>query len=77
MFSRDGSIEFTSLITRIAETMNLLKGAHPFEYITIARGIITKEYFIHAHMLKRGPRGGLKMIYRGHTAEVALQNERR
>jgi len=76
LFSRDGSIEFTSLITHIAETMNLLNGAHPFEYITIARGIITKEYFIHAHMLKRGPRGWLKMIYRSHMPEVSLPSER-
>jgi hypothetical protein len=40
--------------------MNLLDGAHVFEFITTDRGIITEEYFIHAHMLKRGPRGGLK-----------------
>ena len=56
--------------------MNLLNGAHPFEYIATARGIIIEEYFIHAHMLKRGPRGGLKMIYRGHTTEVSLPSER-
>ena len=77
MFSRDGPIEFTSLVTRIADTMNLLDGTHPFEFITIARGTITEEYFVHAHMLKRGPRGSLKMVYHGHTAEVALPNERR
>jgi len=56
--------------------MDLLDGAHLFEFITTDRGIITEEYFIHAHMLKRGPRGGLKMIYRGHTAEVPLPNEK-
>ena len=70
MFSRDGPIEFTSLVTRIADTMNLLNGAHQFQYIATARGIITGKYFIQAHMLKRGPRGALKMIYRSHTAEV-------
>jgi hypothetical protein len=57
--------------------MNLLDGAHVFEFITTDRGIITEEYFIHAHMLKRGPRGGLKMIYCCHTAEVPLPNEKR
>jgi hypothetical protein len=57
--------------------MNLLDGAHVFEFITMDRGIITEEYFIHAHMLKRGPRGGLKMIYCCHTAEVPLPNEKR
>jgi len=77
VFSRGGPIEFTSLITRIADTMDLLNGAHPFEFITTDRGIITKEYFAHAHMLKRGPRGGLKMIYHGHIAEVPLPNEKR
>ena len=75
MFRR-GPIEFTSLITRIADTMDLLDGAHPFEFITTDRSIITEEYFIHGHMLKRGPRGGLKMIYHGHTAEVPLPNEK-
>jgi hypothetical protein len=76
VFSRDDSIEFTSLITHIADTINPLDGTHPFEFITTARGTITKEYFVHAHMLKRGPRGGLKMVYYGHIAEVALPNER-
>ena len=76
MFSRDGSIEYTSLVTRFADTMNLLNGAHQFQYIATARGIITGEYFIQAHMLKRGPRGALKMIYRSHTAEVSLPSER-
>jgi hypothetical protein len=76
VFSRKGPIEFTSLITYIADTMNLLDGAHSFEFITTDRGILTEAYFIHAHMLKRDPRGGLKMIYRGHTAEVPLPNEK-
>ena len=77
MFSRRGPIEFTSLITHIVDTMNLLDGARLFEFITTDRGIITEEYFIHGHMLKRGPRGGLKMIYCGHRAEVPLPNEKR
>ena len=76
VFSRRGPIEFTSLITRIANTMDLIDGAHSFEFITIDRGILTKAYFIHAHILKRGPRGGLKMIYRGHTGEVPLPNKK-
>ena len=57
--------------------MNLLDGTHPFEFITTARGTITEEYFVHAHMLKRGPRGSLKMVCHVHIAEVALPNERR
>ena len=77
MFSKRGPIEFTSLITHVADIMDLLDGAHPFEFITMDRGIITEEYFVHAHMLKRGPRGGLKMIYRSHTALVPPPNKKR
>ena len=76
VFSRDGSIKFTSLITRIADTMNLLNGAHQFQYIATTRGVITQEYFIQGYMLKRGPRGSLKMIHHGHTTKVALPCER-
>lgn len=77
VFSRDGPIGFTSLITRIDDTIDLLDGKYHFEYIATARGVLSEEYFIHSHMLKRGPKGGLKMIFRGHTAEVALQKEKR
>ena len=52
VFSRGGPFEFTSLITRIVDTMDLLNGAHPFEFITMDRGIIIEEYFVHAHMQK-------------------------
>lgn len=76
VFSRDGSIKFTSLITRIADTINLLSGAHQFLYIAKARGLITEEYFIQAHMLKRGPRCSLRMIYHVHIAKVLLACER-
>ena len=72
----DRPIYFTSFITRIADSMGLLD-AHSFEYITSPRNVITESTFINAHILKRGSRGELKMIYPSHTAEVLLPCERR
>lgn len=69
-------IYFTSLITRIAETLGLLE-SNTFEYIAFPRDIINEEMFIEVQVLKRDSRGQLKMIYPGHTAEVPLPCERR
>ena len=71
----DKPIYFTSFITRIAKTFGLLD-AHAFEYIDHARDVLNEEFFININVLKRGPRGGLKMIYPGHTVEVPLPCEK-
>jgi len=68
-------IYFTSFITRIAESMGALE-PHTIEYITSARDVLNEDFFIHINVLKRGPRGGLKMIYPGHTVEVSLPCEK-
>ena len=64
-------VYFTSFITCLAESMGAL-GPHTFEYITSTRDVLNEDFFIHINLLKRGPRGGLKMIYPGHTVEVPL-----
>jgi hypothetical protein len=56
--------------------LNQLDGAHHFQYIAIARGLIMEEYFIQTHMLRKGPRSSIIMTYHGHTAEVPLLCER-
>lgn len=72
-----GPIEFTSMVTRIDGIQSLLDGAFLSQSIPTARGMVTKDYFIHDHMLKRGPRGTLVMVYGNHTAELPLTCERR
>ena len=69
-------IYFTSFITRIAETFGLLD-THTFEHIDHARDVLGEEFFISINVLKKGPRGGLRMIYPGHTVEVPLPCEKR
>ena len=68
-------IYFTSLITRIAESMGALE-PHNFEYIISARDVLSEDVFININVLKRGPRGGLKMFYPSHTVEVPLPCEK-
>jgi len=52
-----------------------LPESHTFEYIASARDVINEDVFINVNVLKRGPRGGLKMIYPGHTVKVHLPCE--
>jgi hypothetical protein len=48
---------------------------HYVENITKERYPIDEQMFINISMLKRGPTGGRKMIYHGHTIEVPLPSE--
>ena len=50
---------------------------HNVEYITKERDVIEQQIFINIATLKRGPRGGLKMIHHGHRAKVSLHSEKR
>ena len=68
-------VSFTSFITCIAESMGALE-SHTFEYITSAKDILNEDVFININVLKRGPRGGLKMVYPAHTVEVPLSYEK-
>jgi len=68
-------IYFTSFITHIAKSTGALE-PHTFEYITSAKEVLNEDVFININVLKRGPRGGLKMVYPGHTVEVPLPCEK-
>ena len=68
-------IYFTSFITHIAKSTGALE-SHTFEYIVTTRDVLNEDFLIHINVLKRGPRGGLKMIYPGHTVEVPLPCEK-
>ena len=65
---------FTSLITRIAESMGLLETTE-VEYIQDDRSILGEQMFRSANLIKRDLRNGLKMIYGNHSIEVILPNE--
>ena len=67
--------QFKSFITCIAESTGALE-SHTFEYITFARDVLYENVFININVLKRGPRGGLKMIYPGHRVEVPVPSEK-
>ena len=51
--SLKGDVGCTSLVTRIAKNLGLLKNASII-YIDVPRWLIDYDYFNHAHMLKKG-----------------------
>jgi len=65
---------FTSLITRIAESMGLLE-INEVEYIQDDRYLLGEQMFKSANLIKRDPKNGLKMIYGNHLIEVSLLDE--
>lgn len=68
---RKGPIEFTSLISRIADLMGVLINNH-VQYISTPRSLINFEYFKQGHMLKKDLNNSMKMIYRGRTTIIPL-----
>jgi len=52
---------FTSLITRIAESMGLLE-TNEVEYIQDDRSLLGEQMFRSANLIKRDPRNGLKIF---------------
>lgn len=67
-------ISFTSLITRITESMDLLE-ENEVEYIPDVRSRLDEYLFRHIKLMKRDQRNTLKMIYGNHPIEVTLPNE--
>jgi len=65
---------FTSLITRIVESLGLLE-TNEVECIQDDKSILGEQMFRSANLTKRGPRNGLKMIYGNHPIEVSLPDE--
>jgi len=68
-----GDVGCTSLVTRIAKNLGLLKNASII-YIDVPRWLIDYDYFNHAHMLKKERDGKLVMMYVDYTTEFPLPN---
>ena len=66
VLERIGPIVFTSLISRITDSMGMLINK-PMQHITTPRSLLNFEYFKQRHILKRGPNNSVKMTYRGYT----------
>jgi hypothetical protein len=67
-----GDVGCTSLVTRIAKNLGLLKNASVAYIDDISRWLIDYEYFNQAHMLKKGKNGKLVMMYMDYTNEFSL-----
>lgn len=74
ILERIGPIEFTSLISRIADSMGMLIN-RPVQYITTPRCLHNFAYFKQGQILKKGPNNSVKMTYNGHTTVIPLPYE--
>jgi hypothetical protein len=74
MITSKSPIDITSLVTRIARYVAILKNAQVTylpatdEYQTF----IGLDHFVHAHMLREGPRNSVLMCYPGYDKEFKL-----
>ena len=66
-----GSVEMTSLVTRIATRMIGIRGAR-IAYIREPRLEIGVDHFVQGHMLRTNPDQSVVMIYRGYSTEIPL-----
>lgn len=73
VFNRVGAIEYTSLVTRLAENLGLLDTAL---VANIRRGriYINEDHMRQGHLLRGNRNTGIFMTYSGHTTEVPLPN---
>lgn len=69
--NRTGAIECTSLVTRIADKLDVLSYA-TIDYLPGNRVYLNEEHFIQGHILRRASRQSLVMIYRGYITKVPL-----
>ena len=63
VFELKGDVGCTSLVTRIAQNLGLLKNASLSYIEDIDRWYIDYEYFLKAHMLKKNNNGQHVMMY--------------
>ena len=68
-----GSIECTSLITRIASNMGILDG-NPVPFIEDPRALIDETYLVQGHTLKKGPNDSLVFFSLGYANKIPLPN---
>jgi hypothetical protein len=73
-FTRDGDVEITSCVTRIARNMGLLDGVL-INYISAEREELMLDHFLQANLLREDKREStLYMIYAGYVNEIRLPN---
>ena len=75
VFDLKGDVECTSLVTRNAQNLGLLKNASLSFIDDIDHWYIDYEYFVKAHMLKKNNNGQLVMMYLGYTTEILLSDQ--
>ena len=64
-----------TLVTRIAKNLGLLENASVAYIDDIPHWLIDYEYFNQAHMLKKGKKGKLVMIYMDYTNKIPLPDQ--
>ena len=72
VFELMGDVGCTSLVTRIAQNLGLLKNASLSYIDDIDPWYIDYGYFLQAHKLKKNNNGQLVMMYLGYTIEIPL-----
>lgn len=69
----EGRIEYSSLVTLLANGLGLMENAL-VEQISRGRPYITVDHLRQGQLLKGGENTGIVMIYRGHKTEILLPN---
>ena len=72
-FRMVGPIECTSLVTQIANGLNVLSWAQ-ISYIAAPRLKINEAYLVQGHTLKRGPDGSAIFFFSGYVNETSIPN---
>jgi hypothetical protein len=72
-FKMTGSIECTSLISRIVTNLGVMQGPN-VPSIANPRTQIDEAYLTKGHILKKGPDDSLVFFYLGHTNQIQLPN---
>jgi hypothetical protein len=72
-FTMVGTVECTSLITRIAERLGALSWAN-ISYISSPCLMVDENYLIYGHTLKHAPDGTLVFFFPGYVNEIPLPN---
>jgi hypothetical protein len=72
-FKMTGSIECTSLISRIITNLGVTQGPN-VPYIANPRTLIDEAYLTQGHILKKGPDDSLVFFYPGYANQIQLPN---
>jgi hypothetical protein len=72
-FKMMGPIECTSLVTRIAQRLEIL-GGNLVPFIVTSQALIDGTYLIQGHILKQGPNDSLTFFSPGYRNEIPLPN---